>query len=199
MQIASEMVALSGEEYRQYVEMRRHEREILRCLLVLDIPGIRKVWKEMAPHLDQPESDWDALRTMHEARIRMLRISPQQKRYSEHWLRELENKTRVAAAVGIAIKPFKAEYAQRAADMRHEMAEAVLLAVREGVNIEIRGARGASADGAGEDRKSTAMTDGDHPDRLDASRFSVTATLPIPALFHRPSLFRLMLKSSSLE
>ena len=51
MQIASEMVALSGEEYRQYIEMRRHEREILRCLLVLDIPGIRKVWKEMAPHL----------------------------------------------------------------------------------------------------------------------------------------------------
>ena len=73
---------------------------------------------------------------MHEARIRMLRISPQQKRYSEHWLRELANKTRVAAAVGIAIKPFKAEYAQRAADMRHEMSEAVLVAVRDGVNIE---------------------------------------------------------------
>ena len=75
------MVALSGEEYRQHVELMRNQREVLRCLFALDIPGIRKVWKQMAPHLDQPESDWDALRTMHEARVRMLRISPQQKRY----------------------------------------------------------------------------------------------------------------------
>ena len=136
MQVASKMVAMNGEEYRQHVELMRNQREVLRCLIALDIPGIRKVWKQMAPHLDQPESDWDALRTMHEARIRMLRISPQQKRYSEHWLRELENKTRIAAAVGIAIKAFKAENAQRARDLQGEMAEAVLLAVRDGVNIE---------------------------------------------------------------
>jgi hypothetical protein len=109
---------------------------VLRCLIALDIPGIRRVWKQMAPHLDQPESDWDALRTMHEARVRMLRISPQQKKYSEHWLRELESKTRIAAAVGIAIKAFKSENTQRARDLQGEMAEAVLLAVRDGVNIE---------------------------------------------------------------
>jgi hypothetical protein len=136
MQVTSEMVALNGEEYRHYLETRRYEREILRCLIALDVPGIRKVWKQMAPHLDQPESDWDALRTMHEARMRMLRISPQHKRYSEHWLRELESKTRIAPAVGIAIKAFKTENAQRARDVQGEMAEAVLVAVRDGVSIE---------------------------------------------------------------
>jgi hypothetical protein len=136
MRILPEMVAMNGEQYRAHVELLCNQREILRCLTVLDIPGIRKVWSQMAPHLDQPESDWVALRTMHEARIRMERLSPQQKKYSEHWLRELKNKTKTAAAVGIAIKPFKADNAQRVRDLQGEMAEAVLLALREGVNIE---------------------------------------------------------------
>jgi hypothetical protein len=136
MRVAPETVAMNGEQYRQHIELMRHQREVLRCLLALDIPGIRKVWKEMAPHLDQPESDWDALRAMHEARVRMLRISPQQKRYSEHWLRELESKTRIAAAVGIAVKAFKSENTERARDVQAAQVEAVLVAVKDGVDIE---------------------------------------------------------------
>jgi hypothetical protein len=136
MRVAPEMVAMNGEQYRQHVDLMRHQQEVLRCLLALDIPGIRKVWKEMAPHLDQPESDWDALRAMHEARVRMHRISPQQKRYSEHWLRELESKTRITAAVGIAVKAFKSENAERARDMQSAQVEAVLLAIKDGVDIE---------------------------------------------------------------
>jgi hypothetical protein len=136
MRIAPQTVAMNGEQYRQHIELMRHQQEVLRCLLALDIPGIRKVWKEMAPHLDQPESDWDALRAMHEARVRMLRISPQQKRYSEHWLRELESKTRIAAAVGVAVKAFKSENIERARDAQSAQVEAVLMAVKDGVNLE---------------------------------------------------------------
>jgi hypothetical protein len=136
MRIAPETVAMSGEEYRQHVDLMRHQQEVLRCLLALDIPGIRKVWKEIVPHLDQPESDWDALRAMHEARVRMLRISPQQKRYSEHWLRELESKTRIAAAVGVAVKALNSEIVERARDVQSAQVEAVLAAVKDGVDIE---------------------------------------------------------------
>lgn len=136
MRVAANTVAMSGEEYRQHVELMRHQREILRCVSALDVAGIRKVWKEMAPHLDQPEDDWTALRTMHEARVRMLHISPQGKRYSEHWLRELRHKSRIVAAVGIAIKAMRPENRQRALDVQAAMADAVLLAIKDGVDIE---------------------------------------------------------------
>ncbi len=137
MRINGELVKLDGKTYREHVELMHHQREILRCLTVLDIAGMRKVWREMSPHLDQPESDWDALHTMHEARVRMATISPQQKRYSEHWLREHKSKTRVAVAVGIICKSLSKAGADRARDVQHEMSEAVRLAVRDGVDIEV--------------------------------------------------------------
>jgi hypothetical protein len=136
MRINGELVKLDGKTYREHVELMHHQREILRCLTVLDIAGMRKVWKEMSPHLDQPESDWDALHTMHEARVLMKTLSPQQKCYSEHWLREHKNKMRVAAAVGIIVKSMSNAGRERARDVQHEMSEAVLLAIRDGVDIE---------------------------------------------------------------
>ena len=136
MRVDPGMVSMDAGAYRQHLELMRHQREILRCLTQLDVAGMRRVWREMAPHLDQPESDWDALRTMHEARVRMSTLSPQQKRYSEHWLRELRHRTRIAAAVGIAVKAAKEENRQRASDAQAEMSLAVLDAVRDGVDIE---------------------------------------------------------------
>lgn len=137
MRINGDLVGLKAEDYRRKIDLLRYEFEILRCLLELDIAGIRKVWKEMSPHLDQPESDWQTLRIMHEARIRMRNISPLQKRYSEHWLRELESKTRIAAAVGIIVKSLSKAGAGRAQDVQAEMSEAVVQAVKDGVDIEL--------------------------------------------------------------
>jgi hypothetical protein len=136
MRINGELVKLDGKTYREHVELMHHQREILRCLTVLDITGMRKVWREMSPHLDQPGSDWEALHIMHEARVRMATISPQQKRYSEHWLREHKSKTHIAAAVGIIVKSMSSAGRERARDVQGEMSEAVLLAVRDGVDIE---------------------------------------------------------------
>jgi hypothetical protein len=95
------------------------------------------VWKATAPHLDQPESDWQALHIMHMARVRMQHLSPQQKRYSEHWLRDLKGKTRIAAAVGIAVKPRSGDSRERARDVTFAMGEAVLLAIKDGVDIDL--------------------------------------------------------------
>lgn len=136
MRVLPEAVSLGADDFRRHRDLLRHQREILRCLVALDVAGIRRVWKEMAPHLDQPESDWDALRTMHEARIRMEKLSPEQKRYSEHWLREMKNKTKIAAAVGIAVKALRGEDRERAANIQAAMSEAVLVAIKDGVNIE---------------------------------------------------------------
>jgi hypothetical protein len=136
MRVSFDMVTLDADAYRRHVDLMRHQQEVLRCLIALDVAGIRRVWKNIAPHLDQPESDWDALRTMHEARIRMARISPQQKRYSEHWLRDLENKTKIAAAVGIAVKALGGDNVERANQVQAAMSEAVIVAVRDGVDIE---------------------------------------------------------------
>lgn len=136
MRVRHEVVGMNGADYRAHVELMRNQREILRCLLALDVAGIRKVWHTMAPHLDQPATDWEALRTMHEARVRMNQISPQAKRYSEHWLRELQHKTTIARAVGIAVRAWRQENAQRALDVREAMSDAVLQAVRDGVDLE---------------------------------------------------------------
>lgn len=136
MQLNGKLVSLDAADYRRQIEHMRYEREILRCLIELDVSGIRKLWREMAPHLDQPENDWQALRTMHEARVRMKHISAQQKRYSEHWLREHKEKTMIVNAVGIMVKSLSGSGADRASDIQSEMGEAVLRAINDGVDIE---------------------------------------------------------------
>jgi hypothetical protein len=137
VQFPPELVGMNADEYRRHVELVLHQQEIKRCLLELDVSGIRKVWGDAAPHLDQPDSDWEALRAMHMARVQMKNISPQAKRYSEHWLKELKGKTRIAASVGIVVGTLRRDDRERAEHVKAEMVEAVLLAHREGVDLDL--------------------------------------------------------------
>lgn len=137
MRVMADLVGLDAVDYQRTVHNMASDRDLWRSLVALDIDGFRKACQARAPHLPQPESDWQALQIMHLARIQMKAISPQQKRYSEHWLREWENKTRVVAAVGIAIKAFRPENAERAAQVQAAMSDAVLLAVKDGVDLNL--------------------------------------------------------------
>lgn len=137
MRLAPALVSMGADEYRNHVRDMVADRDLWRSILALDISGFRNACFARAPHLPQPESDWQALHVMHLARTHMVHISPQQKRYSEHWLRELQNKTRIAAAVGIAVKASKAENRERAAHVQAAMSEAVVQAVKDGVDIEL--------------------------------------------------------------
>ena len=90
---------MSGEEYRQHVELMPIQREILRCIMELDVDGIRKVWQYRWRRTSISRNpDWDACAPCMRRGSACSKISPQQKRYSEHWLRELEGKTRIAAS-----------------------------------------------------------------------------------------------------
>jgi len=136
MRLNGSLVGLGADDYRQQVHNICADRDIWRSLVALDINGFRNATRARAPYLPQPESDWQALYIMHLARVRMLHLSPQQKRYSEHWLREMAPKTRIAAAVGIAVRARNAGSVERAAQVQAAMSEAVLEAVKAGVDIE---------------------------------------------------------------
>lgn len=79
----------------------QHANELLRCLLELDIDGMRRLHKHLWPHFPQPKNDEDALYSMHLARLELKRIHPDAKRYSEKWL--LERRGPIAKAVGVAV------------------------------------------------------------------------------------------------
>jgi len=136
MRLPTELVGLDAVSYKQQVHNMCADRDIWRSLVSLDINSFRNACYERAPHLPQPENDQQALYIMHLARTHMLHISPQQKRYSQHWLREREPKTKIVPAVGIAVKARSLESWRRAADVQVAMSEAVLLAVKDGVDIE---------------------------------------------------------------
>jgi hypothetical protein len=136
MRLNGDLVGLDALSYRQQVHDMCADRDIWRSLVSLDVNGFRNACHARAPHLPQPESDWQALYIMHLARMRMLHISPGQRRYSEHWLREIAPKARIAAAVGIAVKARNADSAERAQHVQAAMSEAVIEAVKDGVDIE---------------------------------------------------------------
>jgi hypothetical protein len=72
-----------------------------RCLSVLDIAGIRKLWRDTAPHLYRPRDDDDVLEAMHMARARMTTIPEGARAYSERWLAD-RDRVRTTEVVGYA-------------------------------------------------------------------------------------------------
>lgn len=105
-----------------------------RCLLALDVPGIRRLWLHMSPHMAQPTSDDQALEMMHLARSKMQKISSRARQYSEAWLKERRT-TVVATAVGISVRELGNRQSARTRAMEHAMSQSVLLAVRDGVDL----------------------------------------------------------------
>lgn len=65
-----------------------HSAEMLRCLRDCDVEGIRALWAHVSPHLPQPESDADALASIHMARTQTQPMPFRLRAYSHAWLTE---------------------------------------------------------------------------------------------------------------
>lgn len=109
--------------------------EFRRCLVECDVAGVRRIWQHVSPHLPQPRDDDEAEHTIHLARVGMETIPDTLRRYSKAWLAERAT-GRVAMGVGISINAPEHRRDQ-ARSIRHEMSEAVLLSVRDGLDLEI--------------------------------------------------------------
>lgn len=64
-----------------------HGPEFRRCLLELDVPGIRRLWEHCAPHLSQMTAG-GALYSLHLARTQAKCVPLRMKQYSQRWLNE---------------------------------------------------------------------------------------------------------------
>lgn len=64
-----------------------HGAELRRCLIQLDVHGMKKLWQHCNPHLPR-QTTIDALCSMHMARVQMRTIPRKLKNYSRDWLRD---------------------------------------------------------------------------------------------------------------
>lgn len=125
-----------------------YANEFRRCLEELDIAGIRKLWRDISPHLPQPGSDAEALATLHHARTEAGSIAIRLRAYSHHWLLDHG----LPSGLPDALKP-------EAERLYPRSSEAVGIAVRASSPImreivpEIRGAMEAAVLEAYADRK----------------------------------------------
>jgi hypothetical protein len=111
-----------------------HAAEFRRCLVEMDAPGIRAIWHHVAPNMPQPVDDEEALIGIHLARLDLPGMTRRQRDYSARFLAERETGRR-ALAVGISVNAPAHRQAQ-ALSIRHEMSEAVLLSVRDGLDLD---------------------------------------------------------------
>jgi hypothetical protein len=112
-----------------------HGREFRRCLLELDVDGLRRLWERVAPHLPQSKSRAEALHAMHLARVNMKTIPEQARAYSQAWLDE-HAPSRVVPAVGLIVGATSPARRVSALDLRKEWEHTVMQAVREGVDLD---------------------------------------------------------------
>jgi hypothetical protein len=107
--------------------------EFRRCLVEIDAPAARRLWRDIAPKMPQPASDDEALHTIHLTRLQLPGLDQRAVAYSRAWLAE-RNKPRLAHAVGIAVSA-PPERRQRALEVREAMSGAVMDAIKDGVDI----------------------------------------------------------------
>ena len=62
--------------------------DIRRCLVDMDVAGMRAAWLVAAPHLPQPTADSDTIAAMHVARTVAESIPLRHRAYSHRWLTE---------------------------------------------------------------------------------------------------------------
>jgi hypothetical protein len=123
-----------------------HADEFRRCLLELDVPGIRQIWRHVAPHLPH-QSDDQILATLHAARTQANSIPHHLRFYSHQWLSERDLPSglpdelrplaqrmypRTVSAVGIGVRSLFGKQRPLAAALEAAMADAVREAYAEG-------------------------------------------------------------------
>lgn len=125
----------------------QHANEFRRCLVELDVAGIRRLWAFVSPHLPQPESDKDALISLHMARTQSSLVELKLRAYSHRWLLdtgypsglpdELKPKAerlypKLVGAVGIAVRASSEFMRPVAAEVQKAMSDAVAEAYADG-------------------------------------------------------------------
>ena len=118
----------------------KHSAELRRCLMDCDVPGIRRLWAHVAPHLPQPANDEAALITLHIARTQAESVPFHLRAYSHRWCIDhghpsgLPDNLKPAAdriypciaeGVGIAVKASSPERQKLAMIVRGAMEDAV--------------------------------------------------------------------------
>lgn len=107
--------------------------EARRCLIELDIGGMRRLHKHVWPHLPMPGSNHEMLYAMHTARLELPGLHPQQRAYSEAWLVE---QRRIVSVVGIACLAASPSLRHRAANVRDAMVDAVASCIKAGLDLD---------------------------------------------------------------
>jgi hypothetical protein len=121
-----------------------HADEFARCLVTCDVPGMRRLWRHVSPHLSQPANDHETLIAIHHARTQADSFSLRLRAYSHAWLVDhgypsgLPDELRPAAqrmypviqhAVGIAVR---SKYPEVQTTVMNAMSGAVLEAEADG-------------------------------------------------------------------
>ena len=66
--------------------MMDSDAAIKQCLEEMDVDGIRSLWHLVAPDAPQPETNFEAMVTLHMARTQMKIMTKRQRYYSHRWL-----------------------------------------------------------------------------------------------------------------
>ena len=64
----------------------QHSAEMRRCLESCDVAQLRKLWAHIAPNMPQPQTDADALVSLHIARTKASTLAFNSRAYSHRWL-----------------------------------------------------------------------------------------------------------------
>lgn len=96
---------------------------------------MRRLHAHIWPHYPQPETDADALFSMHVARTQLQMIPEAARQYSEQWLIERQ-RGKFAKAVGVAIKALTPGSARRASNRAEAMLDAVNESIKAGIDID---------------------------------------------------------------
>jgi hypothetical protein len=117
-----------------------HSNEARRILMDLDIGAMRRMHKQLSPHLPDPGTDQDVLAAMHGARTQLDNIPLRYRQYSHRWLTERDLPShlppplwekepfvpRVVEGVGIMVAASSEELEPAALLVRREMENVVL-------------------------------------------------------------------------
>lgn len=118
-----------------------------RCLIDLDVIGIRRLWQHVSPHLPQPETDAEALASIHIARTQARSVPFRLRAYSHAWLTERNLPShlpdrmkpraermypKVVGVVGISVRNVAGRRSEYGLAMESAMSEAVLEAYADG-------------------------------------------------------------------
>jgi hypothetical protein len=113
-----------------------HAAEVRRCLVELDVAGMRRLHAHVWPHYPAPKTDDEALLSMHLARVQMKNIPERCRQYSQEWL--FERQGIQAKAVGVACKSLSSDRfrIERAGNRQAAMLDAVDESIKAGIDID---------------------------------------------------------------